>query len=146
MSRRARQRGIAALELALILPLFLALLMFPLFWGRAFWHYSVIQRAAQDAALYLTRLPPVEMRNPARTPELAAVAKAIVDAEMAELAAGPESPLVTVGCDALQCGGFATPAIVNVGVQLQMSDIFFSTSTALDFQLKVNVITPYLGK
>jgi len=142
----ARQRGVAAVELALILPFFLGLLMLPLFYGRLFWHYSVMERAAQDGARYLSRVPLVEMRNPARTAEVAAVAKAIVSAEVAELAPGPESIHINVECDALDCTGFAIPTVVSVGVQLQITDIFFANTTWLTMPLRVNVISPYLAR
>ena len=51
-----RQRGIAAVELALVLPVLFILVMFPLYLGRVYWHYTAIQYAAQDAARYLSCL------------------------------------------------------------------------------------------
>lgn len=145
-SVKRRQRGIAAIELALVLPVFLILLTFPLFFGRLFWHYSVIDRAAQDAARYLSTIPLSEIRNPSRAPALAAVARAIVDAELAELAPGPDAIGVMVGCDAVQCLGFGTPTTVNVAIQLELTDIFFSNVTSLTVPLTVNVTYPYLGR
>jgi len=144
--RASRQRGIAAVELALILPVLLILLVFPLFFGRLFWHYSVMDRAAQDAARYLATIPPSEIRNPARAPALTAVAKSIADAELAELAPGPDGIFVTIGCDAVQCVGFAVPTTVNVAIQVQLTDIFFSNMTSLTIPLMVNVTYPYVGR
>lgn len=141
-----RQRGIAPVELALILPVLLILLVFPLFFGRLFWHYSVMERAAQDAARYLSAIPLNEMKNTARTPALAAIARSIVDAELAELAPGPDTILVTIGCDTLQCGGFAAPTTVNVGIQLQLTDIFFSNVTFMSIPLSANAAYPYVGR
>ncbi|MYM97612.1 TadE/TadG family type IV pilus assembly protein [Duganella vulcania] len=144
--RASRQRGIAAIELALILPVLLILLVFPLFFGRLFWHYSVMERAAQDAAHYLSVIPLSEIRNSARAPALAAVAKSIVDAELAELAPGPDGIFVTIGCDTAQCVGFATPTNVNVIIQLRVTDIFFSNVTLMTMPLMVNVSYPYVGR
>ncbi|RFP24290.1 hypothetical protein D0T25_04515 [Duganella sp. BJB488] len=141
-----RQRGIAAVELALILPVLLILLVFPLFFGRLFWHYGVMNRAAQDAVRYLSVIPLSEIKNTARAPALAAVARSIVDAELAELAPGPDAILVTIGCDAVQCGGFAVPTTVNVAIQLQLTDIFFSNVTLMTIPLTVNVTYPYVGR
>lgn len=143
---RRRQRGIAAMELALLMPVLLMLLTFPLFFGRLLWHYSVINRAAQDAARYLSTVPLSDIRNANRAPAVTAVAKAIVDAELGELAPGPDTIGVTVGCDYLQCLGFTTPANVNVGVQMELTDIFFWDSTYLSLPLTVNIVIPYLGK
>ncbi|MYN19938.1 hypothetical protein GTP81_24650 [Rugamonas sp. FT107W] len=144
--RASRQRGIAAIELALILPVLLILLVFPLFFGRLFWHYSVMDRAAQDAARYLSSIPLSEIRNPARAPALAAVAKSIVDAELAELAPGPDGIFVTIGCDTFQCAGFSAPTTVNVAIQLQLTDIFFSNVTSLTIPLTANASYPYVGR
>lgn len=144
---RHGQRGIAAVELALILPVFLILLTLPLFFGRVFWHYSVVQRAANDAARYLSAIPLSEIKNSSRTPNVVAVANAIVQSEVAELAAGPDPILVTVLCDSIgQCGGYAIPATVTVTIQLQMSDIFFSGITELSLPLTASVTYPYLGQ
>ncbi|MCU6497850.1 pilus assembly protein [Rugamonas sp. A1-17] len=140
------QRGIAAIELALILPVLLILLTFPLYLGRLFWHYSVIERAAQDAVRYLATVPLSEIRSSSRGPALTAVARSIVDAELAELAPGPDVIGVTIGCDAVQCLGFSAPTTVNVAIQLKLTDIFFSNVTSMTIPLTVNVTSPYLGR
>ena len=143
---RCGQRGIAALELAFILPVFLVLLAFPLFFGRVFWHYSAMQRAANDAARYLSAVPLSEIRNFARAPAVVAVANAIAQSEVAELAPGPAPILITVLCDTVgQCGGFSTPTTVTVTIQLQIFDIFFSGG-ALNLPLTASVTYPYLGQ
>lgn len=143
---RRRQRGIAALELALVLPIFLILLMFPLYLGRVLWHYTVIQRAAQDAARYLSTIPLSEMKNPARAPALVAVANDIVAIELAELAPGPYPYQLSVTCDAgAACAGYSVPSTVQVNIQVLMEDIFFSNVTSLTLPLTAAVTYPYLG-
>ena len=143
---RRRQRGIAALELALILPIFLVLLTLPLFFGRIFWHYSVVERAAQDAARYLSSIPLSEMKNPARASAVSAVATAIVNDEIAELAPGPDPIVVTVSCDVGPCLGYSVPQTVNVNIKLLMSDIFFSNVTSLAVPLTASATYPYLAQ
>jgi len=141
-----RQRGIAALELALVLPIFLVMLAFPLYLGRVLWHYTVIERAAQDAARYLSTIPVSEIKNTALAPAVAAVANNIISAEIAELAPGIEPPSVNVTCDGGACVGFAVPLTVTVNIQLQMDDVFFSEATELSMPLTAHVSYPYLGK
>lgn len=50
--RHRRQRGIAALELALVMPVLLTL---PLYFGRLFWYYAALQKGAQNAVRYPAR-------------------------------------------------------------------------------------------
>jgi hypothetical protein len=145
MTPAGGQRGIAAVELAVILPLFVVLLAFPVYLGRVFWHYSVIQQAAQDAARYLSKAPLAEMSNPTRAVAVAAVANQIVAEELAELAPGSIPTIVTVVCDGGSCGGMVRPATVRVNIQMYMEDIFFSDYTSLTLPLIVDVSYPYLG-
>lgn len=146
LAANARRRGIAAVELALALPVLLVMLTFPLYLGRVFWHYTVIERAAQDAARYLSTIPLSEMRNPTLAPGVTAVANNIVAAEIAELAPGTYSPWVTVTCDNGICSGINAPAAVRVNIQVQMEDIFFSGVTELTVPLTADVAYPYLGR
>lgn len=141
------QRGIAAVELALILPVFLILLTFPLFIGRVFWHYSVMERAANNAARYLSAVALSEIQNSSRAPTVIAVANAMAQAEIAELAPGPGPIGITILCDSNgQCLGQSIPAAVTVTIQMEVSDIFFSNLTGLDVPLKASVTYPYLGR
>ncbi len=142
---RRHQRGIAALELALLLPLLLVLLSFPLYFGRVLWHYTVMQRAAQDAARYLSTIPLSEMKNPGRASAVTAVAAAIVNAEIAELRPGRYPPQLTVLCDGAICSGFNPPATVTVNISLLMDDSLFPDSTGLYLPLTADVSFPYVG-
>ncbi len=144
--RARRQRGIAAVELAIVMPVLVLLLMFPLFLGRVFWHYTVIQHAAQDAARYLSRIPVSEITNSARASTVAAVAKTIVAEEMAELAPGGDPPDVVTACDGGNCMGYAKPSNVRVFIQMRIVDIFFSGYTYPALTLTVDVTYPYQGR
>jgi len=60
MNRRAfhkEERGSAAAEFALILPLMLMLAFSFYEAGRVFWSYNIVQASARDAARYAARLP-----------------------------------------------------------------------------------------
>jgi Flp pilus assembly protein TadG len=137
-----RQRGIAAVELAIVMPVLVLLLVFPLYLGRVFWHYTAIQYAAQDAARYLSKAPASEMGNPTRGVAVAAVAQAIVAQELAELAPGSFPYLIQVGCDGVPCAGYGTPTVVRVSLTLYMEDIFFANYTGMNLQLTVDVTYP----
>ena len=141
-----RQRGIAAVELAVMMPVLIFMLVFPLYLGRVFWHYTVIQHAAQDAARYLSKIPASEMANPLRAPDLAKVAEAIADAQLTELAPGAFRYGLVVTCDGGLCLGFNRPAVVRVNIQVLMEDIFFSGYTSLTLSLTADVSYPYMGK
>lgn len=136
MSRRLRgqtrrhQRGIAAIELAVILPVMLLLLTIPLFFGRVFWHYTVAQKAAHDAARYLSGVSLAEMTAPAGIGHVVAVAQAIATAEMSDLNPGPYAPVVTIQCDGISCDGFIMPSTVRVVVRMPMYDGIFSSFTS----------------
>lgn len=127
---RRRQRGIAAIELAVILPVVLIMLSVPLFFGRVFWHYTVAQKAAHDAARYLSGVSLAEMTAPGRIGKVIAVAQAIATAEMSDLNPGPYAPGVTIQCDGVSCFGFAPPSTVRVVVQMPIYDDIFPAFTS----------------
>lgn len=144
--RARRQRGIAAVELAVMMPVLILMLVFPLYLGRVFWHYTVIQHAAHDAARYLSKVPASELSNPLRAKDVAAVAEAIIAEQIAELAPGAFPAELLVTCDGGKCVGFARPAVVRVNIQLFMEDIFFSGYTSLTLMLAADVSYPYIGR
>lgn len=140
-----RQRGIAAVELALILPFMVLMLAAPLYFGRVFWHYSVVERAAGDAARYLASVPIAEMKDPNRAGDVVAVAQAIVATEISELNPGNFPPGVTIQCDNLGCFGFSTPSTVSVGIQLYVENVFFPGIWSMSLPVTANVCYPYIG-
>lgn len=51
------QRGVAAVELAFILPVLLIILSGIIEYGRALWYYDALAKGARDAARYLSTRP-----------------------------------------------------------------------------------------
>lgn len=140
------ERGIAAVELAVMMPFLILLLVFPLYFGRVLWHYTAIQNAAQDAARYLSKAPVSEMTNPARAVAVASVAEAIVARELAELAPGTYPYSVDVTCDSVSCVGFSKPTRVQVSIQVLMENIFFTGYMSMSIPLTVSITYPYMGR
>ena len=147
---RRRQAGVAAVEFAIILPLLLALLTFPIFFARVFMHYSVAQKAAHDAAIYLSNIPFAEMNDYDRSLDAAKVAEAIVTEELGELRPGKgKKPVIQVQCDGGPCGTFA-PNLVTVHVRMRMYDDFFNDWSweavgRSGIQLNVHATARYVG-
>lgn len=148
MQRGARrQRGIAAVELALVMPVLFVLVMFPLYLGRVYWHYTAIQYAAQDAARYLSKVPVSEFQTP-RVVAMTAAASAIAAQDLAELAPGYAPYMIALECSGGPCtGGSTRPTSVNVKIRVVMEDIFFSNYTGTtDLTLTADVTYPYVGR
>ncbi|MBA5638613.1 pilus assembly protein [Duganella sp. LX20W] len=124
------ERGVAAVEFAIILPIFLLMLALPLYFGRILWHYTAAQKAAYDAARYIASVPRSEMKDPNKIGKVVALAKTIVATETAELNSGSVPVGISVICDGLECLGLNVPTTVTVGVQVTVDDIFFPAITS----------------
>lgn len=125
-SKHNNQRGAAAVELALILPALLLLIFMPLFIGRYFWHYSAAQKAAQDAARYLSTISAQELREDVLAEQAAAVARSIALSEIRELDPGPREPEIIVMCGDDPCigiGDLPLPETVRVTVRMRYFDM-----------------------
>jgi Flp pilus assembly protein TadG len=121
------QRGIVAVEMAFILLFVLVLLPFPLFFGRVFWHYAVLQKVAHDAARYMSTIPAIDMKNAAKASQAAAVAQGMVLAATTGLG---ESAAVNVMCDASVCGTLAVlPNQVRILAAIVLQDPIFPAVT-----------------
>ncbi len=127
--RKGNQRGLAAVEFAIILPVMISLLAFPIFFGRVFMHYAVAQKAAHDAAVYLSNISMLEMNDPNRARAASDVAEGIVNAEIGELNPGKKGkPDVQVQCDGGPCGN-VRPEEITVHVRIRMYDDYFGGFT-----------------
>lgn len=122
---RKRQTGVAAVELALLLPILIAFLALGYFIASIFWHYTMAQKAAQDAARYLSTVPAAEMMTPASAQAAGNLAQEIIRRELADVS--PDSAISTLEtfCDTSNCGGKlpgTLPAIVRVHFSITMFD------------------------
>lgn len=109
---RARQKGVAAIELALILLFFMGLLPIVLLFGRALFMYTVVQKSAQDAARYMATLPLQQMTNDVPATQAAAFATQLVQQALAETGPVLISNRIRVECvyasGDYPCGSYAT--------------------------------------
>jgi hypothetical protein len=121
---RRSAHGSVAVEMALILPLFLILLAGPLYMARAAWFYSVGQKAAHDATRYIATATQAELRtggggfNEARVP---GIARWIAQQELGELVPLTDSIAITILCDGDVCSALI-PTRVRTGVQITLHD------------------------
>lgn len=120
-----RQRGVAAIELALILVFFMALLPFVLLFGRALLVYTALQKSTHDAARYLATMPLPQMANADAAEQGAVFARQMVRQAMLESWPGMSTGKVNVDCiytdDFYSCGNYPTaPLQVRIKVSVDM--------------------------
>lgn len=144
---RSRQGGIAAVELALVLPVFLLLLLLPAVLGRAFYYNIVAQKAAHDAALYLAAVPLTDITNPARASQELLVAQSILAAETQGMQFNVPPTML---CDGVNCGAATAPGVIRVVLQLTLPADFFNdyASDHAGFDgmvVTADVTVPYVG-
>lgn len=148
-ARPWRQRGGAAVEAAILLPIFVSFLTFPIFYARCFWHYTVAQKAAQDAARYLSAVPAREMRSKKLVKAAGAIAIEIANRELAELSPGTEIDPPILYCDDVVCGTYSgtVPSNVRVVVNFGMRDTFFGVvdTGRYGIQITADVKMRYVG-
>jgi hypothetical protein len=151
---RASERGIALIEFALIAPILLALLAFTVFFGRVFWHYTVAQKAAYDAAIVMSMASKreIELKKSGHTePDIVGLARVVAVEELDGLNPGSgDAPTIAVQCDSLPCIGIKAPKEVSVTVRMVMVDPFFLSATqVLDtpdgLLMTAQVRLPYVG-
>ncbi len=147
------ERGSVAVETIFCLPLLILFLVVPLFLARAFWYYSVAQKAAHDSATFLANAAQSEMilsdgADDESLP-IAALAEEIAHAELNEIKPGLVRNTVTVLCDGDACGG-EVPQTIRVSVRLWMRDELFEFFTTEIFgedplRLEARVTMRYVG-
>lgn len=146
---RQRERGSAAVELALILPILIITLTPMILYARYMWHYTVAQKAAQDAARYMSSVSVAEMKSKTLAGYAKSIAIEIARREVAELAPGEEIGDADVICDTNTCGfkSGTAPKMVTVSVAFNMFDTFFNTYVGpYGLPIQVSVTMPYAGK
>lgn len=130
--RKKPGQGSVAVEMAIILPIFLVLLAAPLFLAIVFWCYSAGEKAAHDAARYLSTATPAEMLTSGGGFEeapVATTARWIAQQELAGVLPLSDSILIVIECNASTACGDAIPAMVRVKVQIRVHDKLFEPIT-----------------
>ncbi|MCC7704932.1 pilus assembly protein [Janthinobacterium sp. GW460P] len=120
-----RQEGVAAIELALILLFFMALLPFVLLFGRALLVYTALQKSTHDAARYLATMPLSQMARGDTANQGAVFARQMVVDAMAESWPAMQPYLISVECvyadDSYSCGTYAAaPLQVRIKLSVDM--------------------------
>jgi Flp pilus assembly protein TadG len=151
-SRKARgQGGFAAVELAIMLPFMVALLALALLAGRLLWHYTVAQKAAHDAARYMSTVPAHDIVS-TRVADAQAVGQQILEEEMSELNQGEMPRFTRISCisplDATDtCNGLTTPTSVSAAVTMRIDDIFLlDVILSQPIIITAKVTMPYVGQ
>lgn len=132
-NRRARQSGVAAVELALILPILVFIIVITAYFGRLFWHYTVAMKAASDTAVLLATAPRSEIgvaKADLGEVDIVKFARSIAQEEISELNRGDNArPPVDIACDGYPCRGTSVPAQIGVLITLKVIDPVFAGYT-----------------
>lgn len=149
--RRRAETGSIAVETIFCLPLLILFLVVPLFLARAFWYYSVAQKAAHDGARFLANATQLEIVPGAGIGDapIALLARGIADAELDDIKPALERYTISALCDGDVCG-LTVPQTVRVSVRLTMRDDIFSAFTTKIFGedpllLEARVTMRYVG-
>jgi hypothetical protein len=120
-----RQRGVAAVELAMILLLSVAMVPLLLTLGSVFWYYNALQKGIHDANRYLASTPAAEASTPASQVGAVGVAqRMVIDAGLgAGLDGLPLASTVTFLCDGPSaCGSFTNiPAVLHADAEIHVT-------------------------
>ena len=149
-----RQKGAAAVEFALMLPLLVLMLMAPLFLAVCFWHYTAAHKAAQNGARYLSTISEAEMRVPALAAAAKLHAEAIVRSDLAELFPKGNAIAVVTYCGEAGsgarnlCTGVGNgplPESVDISVQFWLKDGLFKFFNTGRYGWSISVVAtvPY---
>jgi Flp pilus assembly protein TadG len=140
------QRGVVAIETALVLLASFALLPFMLYFARLTLHGAVLQQASFSATRYLATLPREQMRDPALQAAALNVARGLIGEAVAGAQLDTSPRAIEFMCDITECSqmGFAgAPALVTAHITLLFTDpVFFDsyTGTVLPYEYPLNLI------
>jgi hypothetical protein len=133
------ERGAVAVEMVAVLgTILIPLLAAALFFGRFFWHYTVAEKAAHDAARFLASASPTELKTQCQNPFydacVVSAARALARAEISELNPGSSYPQISVECDDKIClvdKTAALPRVINVYIRMTVEDPFLTAFSSL---------------
>lgn len=111
MTRSARQRGVAAIEFAILVPVMLLIVFGITEFGRAFYQYNSLTKSVRDGVRYLS------MRAPGAGHDVAAclAVHGNQTCEGPALVPGLSTSMVSV-CDAINCPGTHSAVSTGTGV------------------------------
>jgi Flp pilus assembly protein TadG len=141
---RQYERGVIAIEAAIVLPILLLFLGIPsILYAFYFRQYTAVQKAAHDAAIYLSIAPKLEMTTAGPDGNFAAVtlAKRILARELAGIVPDVTTVNSLISCtyrvSAATKVNFCTPQIFKL-----------DTNTLFQFDVAVNVpfVSPITGR
>ena len=147
LRRRAAERGVAAIELALIVVVSFALFPLVLWFGRAFYEYNVLLKGSDAASRYLTSLSLVEVTTGATWMQAVSTATQMIGgtATGAGLSAAPYP--IQIGCYPGGCGTpVAPPTSIELIFTLLIADELLFDTTEGAFVLEMQMAVPYEGR
>lgn len=141
LQMRRNECGSVAVEFAILLiTVLIPLLAGALFFGRFYWHYTVAEKAAQDAARFVAAASPTEMKTQCsvlfyKDPCVVMAAMSLAAEELEELnPGGSDAPSVSIQCDDNKCftnKDTGAPKSISVTVSLTVQDPFLSGLTSI---------------
>lgn len=137
-STRLRERGAAAVEMAILMPVLLSMLVAPFFLAVYFWHYSAIYKTACSGARFLSTVSVREMNSPELSEAMAAQVQKLIDEGLADLHPAAR-PLVDIHCDGMTCGD-GPPREVLVRIRLRLFDNYFGNFYTGDRGLLIQAV------
>lgn len=122
----SRNSGVASVELAIVLPVFIIVLAGVIYFCVYLMYYTVVNKAAQSAARYFATISQAEMKSPVLMASALSATESMARDMLADVKS--DSTIVGVLCDTNICGTTtALPAKITVTVSVRYNDVFFGT-------------------
>lgn len=119
--RTPHARGVAAVELSIIMALFMFILPATFLFGRVFWQYNVLKNATDNAARYLARSTVADLGASANI-----AAQMVTNAARESgMSTAPTDFGVAVDCNGVLSCSFGTPTSITVKAGAQIDDPAF---------------------